>query len=313
LTFPDYVRAVESAFRQHAEGKSFVPILAHIDAEDGELHIKGSGLTGDDPCFAVKVNAGFFENGPRYQLPSIQGLILLTSARNGVPLALMDSGEITVRRTAAATGIAARLFARPGSRVCTLCGTGTQARAQLEAILHFFPLEQVFVWPRHWEHALAFASQMQPKVKSLLTPTQDLSGVLAKSEICISCTSSRQPFIDADAVPAGMFLAAVGADSPGKQELDPRLLAKAKIITDLTAQAIEVGETHHAIAQGLISDQYIHAELGEVIAGLRCGRQSESEIIVFDSTGTALQDVASAVAAYQQAVAKRVGKMWDAA
>ena len=124
LTFPEYVRVVEEAFRLHAQGCALQPVLAHVDADGGEFHIKAGGLRGANAYFALKVNGGFFQNRVRLGLPNIQGLIVLSRADNGVPLAAMDSIEITIQRTGAATAVAARHLARPDSRVVTVCGCG---------------------------------------------------------------------------------------------------------------------------------------------------------------------------------------------
>jgi alanine dehydrogenase len=313
LSFQDYVSVVEKAFCGYAYGETLTPVLTHLDAPDGELHIKAGGLLRPDLLFGIKVNAGFPSNQSRYGLPNIQGVILLSSAENGTPLALMDSREITVQRTAAATALAARHLARPDSTVCTICGSGTQARAQLRAISQDFALEEVLVWSRTPDHAVLFAREMQGQFVGKITPVHDLPMALSRSSICVTCTSSRYALFSAESVPPGMFIAAVGADGPTKQELDPALIAKAKVVTDLTSQAISVGDSHHAVRTGLIDHSHIHGELGEVLAGMRPGRENQDEIIVFDSTGTALQDVAAAAAVYAKAVALGVGTEWTLA
>src|SRR5207244_3906466 len=124
LTFGEYVDAVEGAFRAHAEGRSLKPGLLHVSAPDGEFHIKAGGLLSPQPAFGLKANGGFFKNRERYGLPNIQGLVLLSSAENGRPLAVLDSMEITIQRTGAATAVAARYLARPESSVVTTCGCG---------------------------------------------------------------------------------------------------------------------------------------------------------------------------------------------
>src|SRR5579862_6538528 len=157
LTLPDYIRVVEDAFRIHAQGGSLEPALAHVDAVGGEFHIKAGGIAGsikgNPSYFALKVNGGLFQNRARFGLPNIQGLIVLSRADNGVPLAVMDSSEITIQRTGAATAVAARYLARPDSRVCTVCGCGNQARVQLRALKQVLPIEQVFVWSRNADNA----------------------------------------------------------------------------------------------------------------------------------------------------------------
>lgn len=311
LTFPDYIDAVAEAFRIHAEGGSLAPALSHVDGDGGEFHIKAGGLRGNPPYFALKLNGGFFQNRARFGLPNIQGLIILSRADNGVPLAAMDSIEITMQRTAAATAIAAKYLARPDSQVCTVCGCGTQARVQLRALHSVLSLRKAYVWSRHEDRAEQFAAEMTRELHLPVAPYGDLEASLQASDVCVTCTPATVPFVRREFIPSGMFIAAVGADSPDKQELHADLVAQAKLVTDLRAQAVHVGEAHHAVALGLLDSSNIHAELGEIIAGKRPGRTSIEEIIVFDSTGTALQDVAAAAAIYERARAAAVGIDWN--
>jgi ornithine cyclodeaminase/alanine dehydrogenase len=313
LGFSDYVDAVEQAFRLHAEGHAFEPALSHVDADEGEFHIKAGGLRGSPPYFALKVNGGFFQNRTRFSLPNIQGLIVLSRADNGVPVAAMDSIEITMQRTGAATAVAAKYLARPGSRVCTICGCGTQGRVQLRALSRVLELEQAFVWSRQQERAQSFAAEMTVELGIPVTPVSDIESALDRSDVCVTCTPAKTPFVPRDCIPKGMFIAAIGADSPDKQELDATLVASAKLVTDLRAQAVHVGEIHHAVAQGLLEPSQVHAELGEIIAQKRTGRTCADEIIIFDSTGTALQDVAAAAAVYERARKAGVGLEWNPA
>jgi alanine dehydrogenase len=313
LGFPEYVRAVEAAFRLHAQGCALEPALAHVEADEGEFHIKAGGLRGATPYFALKVNGGFFQNRARFGLPNIQGLIVLSRADNGLLLAVMDSTEITIQRTGAATAVAARHLARADSRVCTVCGCGNQGRVQLRALCHALPLERAFAWSRQAERAQAFAVEMSSELGIEVTPAGDLAAALAQSDVCVTCTPAKAPFVRRADVPAGMFIAAVGADSPDKQELDADLVAASTVVADLREQAVRVGEAHHAIASGLMRADQVAAELGEILAGTAAGRTSADEIVIFDSTGTALQDVAAAAAVYERARATGAGVEWQPA
>lgn len=313
LTFDDYVRIVEDAFRLHAEGEAFEPALAHVDAVDGEFHIKAGGLRKPFPYFGVKMNGGFFKNQQRFGLPNIQGLILLSQADNGVPLAAMDSIEVTIQRTGAATAVAAKHLARSDSKVATICGCGNQGKIQLRALRHVLPLEKAYVWSPFPEEAERFAAAMTELLAMEVAPTPDLPAALGQSDVCVTCTPSRSPFLRRDWVPPGMFIAAVGADSPDKQELDADLVASCLVVADLRAQSAAVGESHHAIRGGLMTAEAIHAELGQIIAGMAKGRTSGGQRIVFDSTGTALQDVAAAAAVYERARALEIGLEWSPA
>ncbi len=311
MSFGDYVQVVEDAFRRHAQGGSFEPALAHVEAERGEFHIKAGGLRGDPSYFAAKVNGGFFQNRANFGLPNIQGLILLSRADNGVPLAAMDSIEITIQRTGAATAVAARCLARAESRVCTLCGCGTQGRIQLRAIIQALPIRKVFAWSNQPGEAESFALQMASELNVQVVAATSLAQALRQSDVCVTCTPARAPFVRREDVPSGMFIAAVGSDSPDKQELDADLVASGKVVADLRTQVMAVGETHHAIAAGLMKPEHIYGEIGEILAGKSPGRTNPDDVFIYDSTGTALQDVAAAAAVYERAVKAGKGVEWD--
>jgi ornithine cyclodeaminase/alanine dehydrogenase len=311
LSLDDFRNIVEDAFRRHARGASFEPALAHVDADEGEFHIKAGGLRGATPYFAAKINGGFFQNRFRCGLPNIQGLIVLSRADNGTPLAVMDSGEITTQRTGAATAVAAKYLARPDSRVCLVCGCGNQGRIQLRALARVLQFERVFAWSRDKERAAAYSSSMSDELCLSVVPCDEITPALTRSDVIVTCTPSRTPLIRRKDVPAGVFIAAVGSDSPAKQELDPDLVATSKIVADLKTQAVRVGETHHAVESGLMKPDQVHAELGDIVAGKLPGRIDSREVIIFDSTGTALQDVAAAAAVYEKAREFGVGTEWN--
>ena len=307
VTFAEYVDAVEQAFRAHAEGRALVPALMHVNTPDGEFHVKAGGLLEPEPHFALKANGGFFHNRERYGLPNIQGMIILASASNGRPMAVMDSMEITIQRTGAATAIAARYLARPESAVCTICGCGNQGRIQLRAVCHSLPIRRVMAFASAVEEADAFAAAMSAELGIEVTAGRGLREALAESDVCVTCTPSKRPLFAGADVPPGMFIAAIGADSPDKRELDARLLPMASVYGDLLDQCAEVGEFHHGIARGLVVRGDFRGELGALITGKAAGRTRADEITIYDSTGTALQDVAAAVAVYRKAKAAGLG------
>jgi len=307
----DCITAVETAFRAHALGEALAPGLLHGTAPDGEFHIKAGGLTSPKAYYGLKANAGFFNNAERIGLPNIQGLILLFDAENGFPLAVMDSGLITILRTGAATAIAAKYLARRDSRVATICGTGTQGRVQLRALRRVLALEQAYAWSVDLEGAARFADEMREELVIDVEHARDLEPAIKASDVVVTCTPARAAFLDRSFVRPGAFIAAVGADSPGKQELDPRLLAELTIVVDLLDQCAHVGELQHAIRMGLMTTDQVLGELGDVIVGKVRGRSTENETIIFDSTGTALQDTAAAALAYERAVAQGKGQALD--
>lgn len=273
----------------------------------GEFHVKAGGLDVDGRTyFGLKANGGFFGNTANGR-PAIQGVIYLADATTGTPLAILDSIHITIQRTGAATAVAARYLARPDSSVVTICGAGRQGRIQLAALAHVFALSRAFVWDRNADVAQRFAREMTDLLMIPVSSiTESLEGT-RRSDIVVTCTPATKPFITPEHIKAGTFVAAVGADSPEKQELDPRLLAVASVVTDVTAQCARVGELHHALDAGLMREEDVHAEIGDVIVGRKSGRRSQDEITVYDATGAALQDTACAAAIYLKALAQSRG------
>ena len=304
LTLEESISAVERAYRAHAEGNTLAAGLLHVDAHGGEFHVKAGGLKAARTYFALKANGGFFENQKRYGLPNIQGVILLCDGENGYPLALMDSTEITIQRTGAATAVAAKYLARPDSRVATICGCGTQGRIQLKALLHALPIRKVWAFDQQPEAARTFSSDMTASLGIDVQPTADLKSAVQQSDVCIACTPSRKHFLMKEMVGPGTFISAIGADSPDKQELEPELLVGNKVVADILDQCVNVGELHHAIGKGLLHRDDVYAEIGEIIAGRKPGRTSPEEITIFDATGTALQDTAAAIVVYEKAAGK---------
>jgi len=218
----------------------------------------------------------------------------------------MDSIEVTLRRTAAATAVAARHLARADSRTATICGCGIQARAQLQALRRVLPIAQVFAFDMDAAAARVFSEEAS-ELGLAVTPAESLPSALAASDVCVTCTPSRRALLFPEHVRPGTFVAAVGADSADKQELDPRLLAAAVVVADVLEQCAVIGDLHHALAAGTMSRADVHAELADVIVGRKAGRRTAAEVTVFDSTGTALQDVAAAAIVYEKAVAAGVG------
>lgn len=292
--------AVEEAFRQVGAGEVPPPGALGVRAAHGGFHIKAGILGGPAPLFAAKVNGNFFENDMR-SLPRIQGVILVADAETGTPLALMDSIAITRLRTAAATAVAAKHLARPGSKTVTICGCGVQGRAQLRALARVLSIERVSCFDENREKAHRFAADLSVDLSLSICVASDLRRATSTSHIVVTCTPSKKPVLFEGFLRRGAFLAAIGADSEEKQELDPALMASSTVVTDVTEQCAAFGDLHHALASGLVTREDVHAELGEIVAGRKRGRRSAEEVIVFDSTGMALQDAAAASVVLERA------------
>jgi alanine dehydrogenase len=307
LTIDECTAAVEHAFRLQGEGKTLPPAVLSFHVSNGGFHVKAGVLSLSGNYFAAKVNANFADNPTRFELPTIQGLVILCDADNGTPLAVVDSRDITALRTAAATAVAAKYLARPDSGVVTICGCGTQSRAQLTALARMFRLRAAFAYDKDPQRASVFAGELGDALKIPITASDDLADCIRRCDICVTCTTSHEPIFTEDDLQSGLFIAAVGADNPHKQEIHTAVMARSKIVCDVIEQCAIMGDLHHALDAGVVKTEDVHAELGEIVAGRKPGRESAEEVIVFDSTGMALQDVAAAALVYEKAIREKVG------
>jgi len=297
-----WLQAVDDGFKAAWEGRASSPSPMAIEGSGGTFHAKGASLSLDGSFVALKLNGNFPGNPDKLGLPTIQGAILLCDGANGSLLAVMDSIEVTLRRTAAATALAARFLARPQSRSILVCGCGEQGAAQLAALREVLPLDRGFAWDRNARKAELFAIEAT-RTGIETQAVVELAVAARASDVIVTCTTSRSPFLDASMVSRGTFIAAVGADSPEKNEVQPELMAKAQVVADVLDQCAEMGDLRHAIRAGKMCRDDVHAELAELVGGGKPGRTSDDRITLFDSTGTALQDVAAAALIYRRALA----------
>jgi alanine dehydrogenase len=307
LTVGDCIEAVEDAFRLHANGASLGPGVLGVPAPGGGFHIKAAGLIGPQASFfAAKTNANYPENPRQWGLPTIQGVVVLADAVNGGPLAVMESGSLTALRTGAATAVAAKHLARRGAGTVTIVGCGAQGLIQLEALAEVLPVARVRLVDVDVARAHALATHAE--ALGMRVDVASAVGPAARDcDVLVTCTPSRHAFVRRDDVAPGTFIAAVGADSQGKQELAVDLVAGATLVVDVLDQCAEIGELQHALGAGIMTRAQVHAELAEVVNGTRPGRTRADEVTIFDSTGTALEDVAAAMAVYRRARASGRG------
>ena len=313
LTLDECIGAVEEAFRLYGEGRVDHPGVLGVNVPGGGFHIKAGVLPLQRLYFAAKVNANFPENPTRAGLPTIQGVIVLSDGESGRPLAILDSMEVTALRTAAATAVAAKYLARADSRVAAICGCGIQGRVQLRALTRVLPLQKTYVWDVDESRAQQFARELSAELRLEVLPVREPGQAARESDVCVTCTPAQRFFLRREDLRPGAFVAAVGADHPDKQELEPALLAASTVICDLVEQCAKIGELHHALAAGVMTSAQVHAELAEVVAGKKPGRSSAEAVIVFDSTGMALQDVAATARVYEKALVAQRGLTVDLA
>lgn len=306
IALEDYVTAVEVAFRDHAAGRLTVPAVVHIPGRDGAFHVKSAGLRYGPRYVAVKVNGNFPDNPRTTGLPTIQGAILLCDGRDGSLLAVMDSIEVTAMRTGAATAVAAKYLAPRSAAVATVVGCGIQGRVQLRSLLEVLPLRTIYAFDTDSQQLTSFVSEMSANTGVEVIAVDDLRAATRNSQVIVTCTSSRKPFLSLDHVVQGTFVAAVGADNDDKHELDTDLMARSKVVVDIMEQCAEIGELHHALKAGVMTCDDVVAELADVVTGISAVFEPD-DIIVFDSTGSAIQDVAAAGVIYERAMASGAG------
>jgi alanine dehydrogenase len=307
LTLPECVEAVEQVFRLLGEGEISPPEVLGIRTNAGGLHVKAGVLSGERDFFVAKLNTNFPNNRAQSGLPTIQGVIFVADANSGLPLALLDSIDITIKRTAAASAVAAKYLARKNSTTAAVCGCGVQGRAQLRAIHLVRPLEKVCAFDLDEDVAYTFATDLSRELDFEIETVSEIADAISGSDLIITCTPAREFFLRKHDVRPGTFIAAVGADDAHKQEIDPALMASVKVVADNLEQSCSIGDTHHAIARCLMTKADVYAELSDIVAGRKPGRTSDSEIIVFDSTGIAIEDAVAAITVYEKALAAGMG------
>jgi len=311
LSMDEVMKAVELAFREKGLGRVQMPAKLYLfySKYKGDLRAMPSYLEELDVS-AVKVVNSHPENRAKYNLPTVMAMVVLVDPKNGAPLAIMGGTWLTDMRTGAAGGVAAKYLAKKDSRIVGLVGAGAQARTQLMALLSLYKkLEEVRVWSLPDGTKEAFVAEMEPKYGDVteIIAVESVKDAVEGADIVVTITPSRKPLVSNNWVTSGMHFNCIGADAPGKQELDSAILTRAKIFVDDWEQASHSGEINVPLTEGIITRQNVLAEIGEVVAGLKPGRTSPDEITVFTSTGLAVQDAVTADLAYKKALAKGIG------
>ncbi len=289
------IACVEQAFAALATKPVAMPPILRLDIPEfrGEVDVKTAYVPGFDG-FAIKVSPGFFDN-PLLGLPSLNGLMILLSAKTGlVEALLLDNGYLTDVRTAAAGGVAAKHLARKDAQVAAIFGAGMQARLQLEALRLVLSLRETRIWARNFAKAQRLAAEISDLHGINVRAVEDPRDAVTGAHVIVTTTPAEQPIISADWLEPGQHLTAMGSDAEHKNEIDPAVFAKAVYVADRLSQTRILGELHHAIEAGAAKPDQDFAELGAVIAGKAQGRASEDAITFADLTGTGVQDTAIA-------------------
>ncbi len=306
LSMSEAINAVREAYSSFARGGVQMPPVQHLDIHkyNGEVDVK-SGFIEDFRLIGTKIATGFYDNVKKGLPPGIAVIVLL-DLETSMPLAIMDGTYITAYRTGAAGAVAASVLARKDSQKVGILGAGTQGRMQLLALRELFDIQSVKIWDIDRGMANTYRDWMTKDLSIDIHVVDTPDEVVPDSDILVTATPSRNALIKADSVHEGLHINAIGADGPGKQELDPEILTRvSKIVVDSLEQCRKIGEIQHALNRRLIGESDIHAEIGEILIGKKRGRVADDEITLFDSTGLSVQDIAAAKIVYE--AARKIG------
>ncbi|NMB77649.1 MAG: ornithine cyclodeaminase family protein [Methanomicrobiales archaeon] len=279
-------RAVEAAFADHGMGLVQMPPKVYITLPGGDFRTMPAYLPSAKIAGVKIVNV--HPDNPKKGLPTVMALTVILDIATGRPLALLNATRLTDIRTGAAGAVAARYLSRKKTITLGVAGTGRQAGAQVRATAEELEIEQILIWSRTTRHAEKFRTDMKQYDCRVVSLEQ-----ACNADVIVTTTPSRSPIIRSEWVHAGTHINAIGADAPGKQELDPALLLRAQVFVDDMAQAVHSGEVNVPITNGSYSPEKIAGTLGEVVIGKK-RRTDPDAITIFDSTGLAIQDLAIA-------------------
>lgn len=314
------IELVEQAFAADARGnaKTFPAIVeyvgmaqAHFGIKSGYLRFEATGrdagggtspvIRGEQEVLGLKAGGYWAANQERRGLPKHRATILLINPDTGEALAVMSANAITRMRTAAAGAVAAKYLARKNATVVTVLGTGEQARAQVEALRLTRDISTLYVWNRNEAAIQDYITEWRRRGLDA-QPASSLPDALAKSDIVVTTTPSTVPLVLNEWIVPGTHINAIGSDGAGKREIDPQLIRRSKFVADKVSQSVSIGELQGVVQQGADCQSVVHAELGQICAGIIAGRENETEITIFDSSGVSFQDLV--VAHYLVGVAR---------
>lgn len=307
LEISEVIKAVEEATRQHGLKKVQMPPKLYLSFPKygGDLRAMPAYLEDLDIAGVKIVNV--HPKNPKKGLPTVMAVVVLNDPKTGVPISIMDGTYLTDMRTGAAGGVAVKYLARKNSRVLGIIGAGRQAKTQLLAISRVADIEEVKVASRTAKGCEKFVKEMGKAIECDIFE-RSLKDA-CDCDILATTTPVREPIVKSEWIHEGTHINAIGADAEGKEEFEPAILKRARIVVDDLAQASHSGEINVPLSKGLISLKDIYCELGEIVAGKKQGRKNNEEITIFDSTGLAIHDVAAGNLVYKKALERKVGSM----
>ncbi|MCW1712418.1 MULTISPECIES: ornithine cyclodeaminase family protein [Synergistaceae] len=311
VTMDDVIPGVKEAYSLFSSGKAgLFPIITHeFDPGRTDMDIKSAYMEGSG-IYGLKILGWNRDNPSQLGVPALAGLIVVMDIERQQPVGILEGTPVTFLRTGAAGAIGVETLARPESEDAVVVGSGAQGRAQLMGLSKVMPkLKKVGLFDVLDSSAEKMAEEVRsqyPGIKITAFPFASLEDHVRNADIIVTCTPSKKSFIKKDWLRKGSHINTIGADMPGKQEIDPWITANVRVFGDSRHQAAQKGECQHAVSAGLIKPDDI-TEIGEVLNGTKPGRMSPDEITMFDATGMALQDLIAAKAALERAEAQNIG------
>ena len=301
LPMEECIAVMEKMFRSLAAGDCLQPLRNIMRLPEGR------GVLGMMPGHAAKLGVmgikviSVFHANSESGLPSHQGIVILFDAKNGQPLMLFDALEITAIRTAAASAVATKLLARDNSSTLSIIGSGEQAKRHIEAMLLVRNIKQVNIWSRSEKNAKQLVNDLSGEYNLHINVKKNVQQAVEHADIICTVTSTKEPVVKGDWIAAGTHINAVGSSTAGARELDTAAMIKSKLFADRYESLFnEAGDFLIPKKEGAINDEHVKAEIGEVLAGTKKGRENEEDITVFKSLGIAAEDIFSAYHIYQK-------------
>jgi len=313
ISMKDLIGAVEEAYKAFNSDQVEQPdyIGMHLPSPGSEIDFKLSHYKANQLISMKTSSGGFADNPTAFGLPSGMGTILLFDARSGALICVMDGSLITGLRTGAAGAVSVQVLARKDARRITSIGTGNQARMQIRAIREVMDIEEIHAWDNSAATLSRYKTEIESEFGIPVVIARSKREAVEKADILITTTRGKGSLVEADWVRPGTHIVAIGTDQRGKQELDPEIFRNAKIVVDSVAQCSGKGETWHPLDRRIITEDGIHAEIGEILLGTQPGRENNQEVTIFDSTGMAIQDNTAAWKIYSNAIEKGVGTFFE--
>ena len=308
IDIDELISTLERAHVQYSSGKAVMPVRLVVPLP--QIHGRITSMPGflnEDQSLGMKV-VTYFQENPKQNLPAILGTIMLFSVDTGKMIAVMDGSYVTAIRTACASAMATKALANAETPVLGILGAGVQARAHIEALARVRKIERIKIYSPSGAGAAGIKKDLEPIVKIAMDVAGSADEAVFDADLLVTASTAKQPIVRSEWLKAGVHINAVGSHRPDYREIDGATIARAKVVVDSRdAIMAECGDILLAIKENAIDENHIHGEIGEILAGMKSGRNSASEITLYKSVGIAIQDVATAHLVYRKALERGVG------